>query len=129
MVYAGAEDAARFKSADAGATWTELAGLRDHGSGAQWQPGAGGLCLHTIVQDPTDSNRLYIAISAAGAFRTIDGGVTWEPINKGLRSGEIADQDSDVGHCVHRIDMRASNPQRLYMQKYRDVMRSDNGVD
>lgn len=129
VVYAGVEDAALFKSTDAGATWTELAGLRGHGSGAQWQPGAGGMCLHTIVQDPTDSQRLYIAISAAGAFRTTDGGATWEPINKGLRSGEIPDQDSEVGHCVHRIDMHPSNPQRLYMQKHWDVMRSDNGGD
>ncbi len=129
VVYAGVEDAALFKSTDAGVTWTELSGLRKHGSGAQWQPGAGGLCLHTIVQDPTDSQRLYIAISAAGAFRTTDGGVTWEPINKGLRSGEIPDQDSEVGHCVHRIDMHPSNPQRLYMQKHWDVMRSDNGGD
>jgi photosystem II stability/assembly factor-like uncharacterized protein len=128
-VFAGAEDAALFKSVDGGASWTELSGLRNHGTGAQWQPGAGGLCLHTIVQDPTDAQRLFIAISAAGAFRTTDGGVTWQPVNKGLRSGEIPDGDAEVGHCVHRLAMHRSNPQRLYMQKHWDVMRSDDGGD
>ena len=93
-------------------TWTELSGLRKHDTGPQWQPGAGGMCLHTILQHPTDADRLYVAISAAGAFRTSDGGETWQPINKGLRSGEIPDQDSEVGHCVHRIDMHPSQPRR-----------------
>ena len=128
-VFAGVEDAALFKSTDGGASWNELSGLRKHGSGAHWQPGAGGMCLHTIVLDPTNANRMFIAISAAGAFRTDDGGVTWTPINKGLRSAQISDQDAEVGHCVHRIAMHASNPQRLYMQKHWDVMRSDDGGD
>ena len=128
-VYAGVEDAALFKSTDGGATWTELSGLRKHDTGPQWQPGAGGMCLHTIIQHPSDPDRLYVAISAAGAFRTPDGGQTWQPINKGLRSGEIPDQDSEVGHCVHRIDMHPSNPDVLYMQKHWDVMRSKDGGD
>jgi photosystem II stability/assembly factor-like uncharacterized protein len=128
-VFAGVEDAALFKSTDGGASWHELSGLREHGSGPHWQPGAGGMCLHTIVQDATDANRLYIAISAAGAFRTTDGGVTWTPINKGLRSAQIPDQDAEVGHCVHRLAMHPANPQRLYMQKHWDVMRSDDGGD
>jgi photosystem II stability/assembly factor-like uncharacterized protein len=125
-VYAGVEDAALFKSVDGGASWTELSGLRTHGTGASWQPGAGGLCLHTILLDPTNAQRMFVAISAAGAFRTDDGGITWTPINKGLRSGEIPDQDAEVGHCVHRLAMHHSNPQRLYMQKHWDVMRSDD---
>ncbi len=129
IVYAGVEDAALFKSTDGGLTWKELSGLRTHGSGPQWQPGAGGLCLHTIVLDPSNEQRIYIAISAAGAFRTDDGGETWTPINKGLRSGEIPDQDSEVGHCVHRIAMHPSHPDRLFMQKHWDVMRSDNAGD
>lgn len=128
-VFAGVEDAALFKSTDGGASWRELSGLREHGTGSQWQPGAGGLCLHTIVPDPTDPLRMVIAISAAGAFRTTDGGVTWLPINKGLRSGEIPDGDAEVGHCVHRIAMHRAHPQRLYMQKHWDVMRSDDGGD
>lgn len=128
-VYAGAEDAALFKSTDGGATWRELSGLREHGTGTQWQPGAGGLCLHTIVLDPTNPDRIFIAISAAGAFRSEDGGRTWTPINKGLRSGQIPDEDAEVGHCVHKIAIHKSNPQRLFMQKHWDVMRSDDGGD
>lgn len=129
VVYAGIEDAAIFKTTNAGASWTEMSGLRKHGTGSKWQPGAGGMCLHTIVLDPTNEKRMYIAISAAGAFRTDDGGETWTPINKGLRSAQIPDQDAEVGHCVHRIAMHKSRPNTLFMQKHWDVMRSDDGGD
>lgn len=129
VVFAGVEDAALFKSINGGTSWSELSGLRQHGTGSQWQPGAGGLCLHTIVQDPTNPDRMYVAISAAGAFRTSDGGATWTPINKGLRSAQIPDQDAEVGHCVHRIAMHPSRPDTLYMQKHWDVMRSDDSGD
>ncbi|MFA9446866.1 WD40/YVTN/BNR-like repeat-containing protein [Egicoccus sp. AB-alg6-2] len=129
VVYAGIEDAGLFRSDDAGGTWQELRGLREHGTGSSWQPGAGGLCLHTIVQDPTDPQRLLVAISAAGTFRTDDGGATWKATNKGLRSGEIPDQDAEVGHCVHKIARHPSTPQTLFMQKHWDVMRSDDGGD
>jgi photosystem II stability/assembly factor-like uncharacterized protein len=128
-VYAGVEDAALFKSTDAGQTWKELAGLREHDTGKHWQPGAGGMCLHTIIIDPRNQKRMFVAISAAGAFRTDDGGETWRPVNKGLRSAQIPDQDAEVGHCVHRIAMHSSNPDVLYMQKHWDVMRSENGGD
>lgn len=128
-VYAGVEDAALFKSVDGGTSWSELSGLRQHDTGPQWQPGAGGMCLHTILQHPTDPDRLYVAISAAGAFRTSDGGQTWLPINKGLRSGEIPDEDSEVGHCVHNLALHPSNPDVLYMQKHWDVMRSKDCGD
>jgi hypothetical protein len=124
-VYAGVEDAALFRSTDGGQTWNELPGLRGHGSGPSWQPGAGGLCLHTIIVDPQRPERMFIAI--AGAFRTDDGGKTWRPINRGLRSQYIPDQDAEVGHCVHRIVMHRSRPDVLFMQKHWDVMRSDNG--
>jgi photosystem II stability/assembly factor-like uncharacterized protein len=125
-VYAGVEDAALFRSTDAGRTWQELSGLRKHGSGPRWQPGAGGMCLHTILLDPTDPQRIYIAISAAGAFRTDDGGQTWKPINKGLYSKYIPDPTADVGHCVHHVAMNGSRPNVLFMQKHWDVMRSDD---
>jgi hypothetical protein len=125
-VYAGVEDAAMFKSTDAGATWTELSGLRGHTTGPNWQPGAGGMCLHTILQHPTDPNRLYVAISAAGAFRTDDGGVTWKPINKGLISDFMPDPDAEVGHCVHNLSLHPSQPDTVFMQKHWDVMRTDN---
>jgi photosystem II stability/assembly factor-like uncharacterized protein len=124
VVYAGVEDAAFFRSTDGGQTWHELAGLRQHTTGSAWTPGAGGMCLHTIVQDPSDSRRIFIAISAAGVFRTDDGGETWRPMNRGLRSQTIPDQDAEVGHCVHRIAMHPSRPRTLFMQKHWDVMRS-----
>ncbi len=128
-VYAGAEDAALFRSTDGGHHWQELPGLRTHESGPRWQPGAGGMCLHTIILDPANRDRIYVAISAAGAFRTDDGGDTWQPINRGLSSGGIPDPDAEVGHCVHRIARHPSRPDVLFMQKHWDVMRSDDAGD
>jgi hypothetical protein len=128
-VYAGVEDAALFRTNDGGQTWHELAGLRGHGTGPQWQPGAGGMCLHTILIDPDRHERMYVAISAAGAFRTDDGGQTWRPINQGLRSQYIPDPTAEVGHCVHRIALHRSRPDVLFMQKHWDVMRSDDAGD
>jgi photosystem II stability/assembly factor-like uncharacterized protein len=125
-VYAGVEDAALFRSTDGGENWQELAGLRGHGTGPQWQPGAGGMCLHTIILDPSNPGRIFIAISAAGAFRTDDGGKTWKPINRGLRSQYIPDPNAEIGHCVHHVAMHPSRPGVLFMQKHWDVMRSDN---
>jgi photosystem II stability/assembly factor-like uncharacterized protein len=126
VVYAGVEDAAMFRSTDGGKNWHELAGLRGHGTGPQWSPGAGGMGLHTIVIDPTNHNRIFIAISAAGAFRTDDAGKTWKPINNGLRSQYIPNPTAEVGHCVHRIAMNGSRPNVLFMQKHWDVMRTDD---
>src|SRR5215471_13241211 len=128
-VYAGVEDAAIFRSTDGGQNWKELSGLRGHGTGPNWQPGAGGMCLHTIILDPSNPKRIWIAISAAGAFRTDDGGGTWKPINRGLHSLYIPDPTAEVGHCVHHIAMNKSRPGVLFMQKHWDVMRSDDGGD
>ena len=125
-VYAGVEDAALFRSRDGGRSWQELPGLRGHGTGPRWQPGAGGMCLHTILLDPTDPDRIYTAISAAGAFRSDDRGLTWKPINRGLRSQYIPEPTAEVGHCVHRIAMHPLRPNVLFMQKHWDVMRSDD---
>jgi hypothetical protein len=129
VVYAGGEDAAIFRSDDAGQEWAELASLRTHGTAQDWQPGAGGMCLHTILLDPSDPQRIFVAISAAGAFRSDDAGASWKPINKGLLSGEIPDPDKEVGHCVHRIAQHPARPDTLYMQKHWDVMRSDDAGD
>jgi photosystem II stability/assembly factor-like uncharacterized protein len=125
-VYAGVEDAALFRTQDGGQTWHELPALRSHPSGASWQPGAGGMCLHTILLDPRRPGRIFIAISAAGVFRSDDTGATWRPVNRGLRSEGIPDPAAEVGHCVHRIAMHRSRPDVLFMQKHWDVMRSDD---
>jgi photosystem II stability/assembly factor-like uncharacterized protein len=124
--YAGVEDAAIFRTADGGKSWQELPGLRTHPSGPKWQPGAGGMCLHTILLDRKNPGRMYVAISAAGAFRSDDGGKSWKPVTKGLKSQFLPDPGAEVGHCVHRIAMHESRPNTLYMQKHWDVMRTDD---
>ncbi|HKQ61943.1 MAG TPA: hypothetical protein VJS92_11685 [Candidatus Polarisedimenticolaceae bacterium] len=128
-VYAGVEDAALFRTTDGGKSWSELPGLRRHGSGPQWAPGAGGMCLHTILLDPHRAQRMFIAISAAGVFRSDDAGTSWQAKNRGLRSEYIPDPNAEVGHCVHRIAQHPSRPDTLFMQKHWDVMRSDDGGD
>ena len=125
-VLAGVEDAALFKSTNGGDNWNELSGLRTHTTGSSWQPGAGGMCLHTILVSPSDPARIFVAISAAGVFGSDDAGATWRPLNKGLNSGEIPVPDAFEGHCVHRIALHPSKPDVLFMQKHWDVMRSDN---
>jgi hypothetical protein len=125
-VYAGVEDAALFQTTDGGKSWVELPGLRRHSTASSWQPGAGGLCLHTILLDPVRRGRMFVAISAAGAFRSEDGGATWKAINRGLRSQYIPDPEAEVGHCVHRIAQHRSRPDVLFMQKHWDVMRTDD---
>ncbi len=127
--YAGVEDAALFKTTNGGVSWHELAGLRGHETGPDWAPGAGGMCLHTVLLDPSNKDRIFCAISAAGAFRSDDRGATWKPINKGLHSEYIPDPTAEVGHCVHRIAIHPSNPNTLFMQKHWDVLRSDDGGD
>ncbi|HZM51581.1 MAG TPA: exo-alpha-sialidase [Vicinamibacteria bacterium] len=125
-VYAGIEDAALFKSTDGGQNWKELSGLRGHGTGPKWQPGAGGMCLHTILLDPKNDKRIFVAISSAGAFRSDDAGQSWKPITKGLHSQYIPDPTAEVGHCVHRIAQHRSKPNVLFMQKHWDVLRTDD---
>src|SRR5258706_2299058 len=127
--YAGVEDAALSRTTDGGKNWRELPGLRGHASGPKWQPGAGGLGLHTILLDPKNPARIFVAISAAGTFRTDDGGKTWKPINRGLKSQYIPEPEAEVGHFVHRIALHPSRPNVLFMQKHWDVMRSDDAGD
>ena len=125
-VYAGVEDAALFKTSNGGKSWQELSGLRGHGTGPNWQPGAGGLCLHTIILDKNNPNRIFTAISAAGAFRSDDSGQSWKPITRGLKSEFLPEPEAEIGHCVHHISMHHSRPDILFMQKHWDIMRSED---
>ena len=128
-LFAGVEDAGLFHSDDAGETWQELPGLRTHTSAPQWAPGAGGMCLHTIIIDPANPRRMYVAISAAGAFRSDDQGATWQVATGGLGSSFLPDPEAEVGHCVHNLAMHPSRPDTLFMQKHWDVCRSDDAGD
>jgi photosystem II stability/assembly factor-like uncharacterized protein len=128
-VYAGVEDAALFRSTDGGTSWQELSGLRQHDTGPLWQPGAGGMCLHTVIIDPADTRRMFVAISAAGSFRTEDGGETWSIATGGLRSEFLPDPEAPLGHCVHNLAMHPDRPDTLFMQKHWDVCRSDDAGD
>jgi photosystem II stability/assembly factor-like uncharacterized protein len=128
-VYAGVEDAALFRSTDGGQNWEEVSALRQHATAPNWAPGAGGMCLHTILLDKKHPDRMFIAISSAGVFKSEDAGKSWRPANKGLHSEGIPDPNAEVGHCVHRIAMHPSRPDTLFMQKHWDVMRSDDAGD
>ena len=125
-VYAGVEDAALFRSTDGGNRGRSFRDCAAMASGSSWAPGAGGMCLHTILLDPSNPKRIFIAISSAGAFRSDDAGKTWQPINRGLHSLYIPNPTAEVGHCVHRIAMHPSRPDVLFMQKHWDVLRSDD---
>ena len=127
VVYAGIQDAALFRSTDGGQTWAELSGLRTTGSASAWSPGAGGMCLHTILLTPGRPGRIVVAISAAGVFCSHDHGATWQPSNSGLRSAQLPDEDAEVGHCVHKLAIHPDRPDTIFMQKHWDVMRSDDG--
>lgn len=131
VVYAGVEPAALFRSSDGGGTWDFVRSLNDHPTRSTWEPGAGGLCLHTIVLDPVDLQRMYVAISSAGVFRTTDGGATWETANRGTRNNFLPDQEPvypEYGQCVHKVVMNPAEPARLYQQNHCGVYRSDDGA-
>jgi photosystem II stability/assembly factor-like uncharacterized protein len=126
-LYAGVEPAGLFRSEDDGRTWQHVEGLRRHPTTPEWQPGAGGLCLHSIVAHPTDRDRVWIAISAVGAFETRDGGETWETRNKGVRAEFSPVKYPEFGQCVHKLVMAAGTNERLYQQNHCGVYRSDDG--
>jgi hypothetical protein len=129
VLYAGIQPAALFKSTDRGETWEHIESLYDHPQRGQWMPGAGGLALHTIVLDPRDRNRMYVAISAAGVYRTDDGGQTWQPRNKNVLAEFNPDKYPEFGQCVHKMDMHPSRPEVLFQQNHCGVYRSDNCGD
>lgn len=128
--YAGVDEAGLFVSHDRGESWEEVRGLTSHPTRPDWFPGGGGLCLHTIVQHPTNPQRMWVGISAAGVFRTDDGGATWQPRNKGLMEANLQEPvTQEIGSCVHKMVLDPSNPDTLFMQEHCGVFRSDDGGD
>ncbi|HKG97225.1 MAG TPA: hypothetical protein VKA97_05405, partial [Pyrinomonadaceae bacterium] len=130
-LFCGVEPAALFRSDDAGESWSLVTGLFDHPHRPQWQPGGGGLCLHTILPDPSNKQRMHIAISTGGVYRTNDGGETWEARNVGVRAQFLPPDQHypEFGQCVHKIVSHPSNPSRLFLQNHWGLYRSDDGAD
>ena len=126
-LYAGVEPAGLFRSEDGGATWAHVEGLTDHPTRSGWQPGAGGLILHTIVPHPTHAQRAWVGISAVGVFETRDGGASWEPRNRGVRADFFPDPHPETGQCVHKLAPAAGRPETLYQQNHCGVYRSEDG--
>jgi photosystem II stability/assembly factor-like uncharacterized protein len=125
-IYAGVEPAGLFRSDDGGGTWQHVAGLRDHPSRPGWQPGAGGLCLHSIAPHPTDPDHMWVGISAVGTFETTDGGQTWQTRNRGVRAGFLPDPAPEFGQCVHKLRLHPDRPNVLFQQNHSGVYRSDD---
>ncbi len=126
-LYAGVEPAGLFRSDDGGMSWTHVAGLREHPSRPQWQPGNGGLCLHSIVAHPTDGQRMWVGISAVGTFETTDGGRSWEARNRGVRADFVPGPPPEFGQCVHKLGLHPAQAETLYQQNHCGVYRSDDG--
>jgi serine/threonine protein kinase len=129
VLYCGVEPAALFETRDAGETWTLVRGLFDHPHRPRWMPGNGGLALHTILLDPVEHQRMYVAISSGGVYRTNDGGRTWTAQNRGIRAIFMPDKYPEFGQCVHKIAMHPARPERLFLQNHWGVYRSDNGAE
>jgi hypothetical protein len=129
VVYAGVDPAGLFRSNDGGVTWAEVLGLNRHATRAKWAPGAGGLVLHTIILDPSKPARMFVAISAAGVFRSDDNGATWEPRNKNTRADFLPDKFPEVGQCVHKVVLGPGSSTRLYQQNHCGVYRTDSAGD
>jgi photosystem II stability/assembly factor-like uncharacterized protein len=118
-----------FKSRDSGTTWKPVPGLVDHPTRERWNPGAGGMCTHSIQLDPRDPDRAFVGISAAGVFRTEDDGETWTPANKGTAADFLPDPYPDLGQCVHKVLLHPADSDRLWQQNHCGVYRSDDGGD
>src|SRR6266498_1157670 len=131
VLYCGVEPAALFRSEDAGESWSLVNGLYDHPHRPQWMPGGGGLCLHTILPDPSDKQRLFVAISTGGVYRSDDGGKSWQPRNAGVRAQFLPPENRypEFGQCVHKIVSHPANPKRLFLQNHWGLYRSDDGAD
>ncbi|HUP46142.1 MAG TPA: exo-alpha-sialidase [Thermoanaerobaculia bacterium] len=126
VLYCGVEPAALFVSRDAGESWSLVDGLWDHPQRARWEPGGGGLCLHTILLDPADPKRVRIAVSTGGMYATEDGGATWRPSNRGVRAEFLPDKHPEFGQCVHKVVQSKQKPERMYLQNHWGLYRSDD---
>jgi hypothetical protein len=126
-IYCGVEPSALFESKDAGQTWSPVSGLLEHPHRPRWTPGGGGMCLHTILPDPVDPRRMIIAMSTGGAYRTDDGGATWQARNQGVRAEFLPEKYPEFGQCVHKIVQHPSRPERLFLQNHWGLYRSDDG--
>lgn len=129
LVYAGVEPAALFASNDGGLTFELNKGLYDHPHRPQWEPGNGGLGLHSIQTDPRDRDRILVAISTGGVYRSDDGGVSWQARNKGIKAVFMPDQEPEFGQCVHKIALSPTQPDTIYLQNHWGLYRSDDGAD
>jgi len=129
VLYVGVDPAALFKSEDGGKNWFEVSGLSNHQTHGQWQPGLGGLCLHSIVLDPTNPERAWVGISAVGVFRTNDGGESWQTKNQGVRADFLPDPFPEFGQCPHKVLIHPSRPGVVYQQNHCGVFRSDSAGD
>jgi serine/threonine protein kinase len=129
VLYCGVEPAALFESRDAGETWSLVRGLFDHPHRPRWMPGNGGLALHSIVLDPTNAQRMYVAISSGGVYKTCDGGASWTAQNRGIRAMFMPDKYPEFGQCVHKIALHPARPERLFLQNHWGLYRSDDGAE
>jgi photosystem II stability/assembly factor-like uncharacterized protein len=129
VLWCGVEPASLFASHDAGETWELVRGLHDHPHRPRWEPGGGGLCLHTILPDPADPRRMIVAISTGGVYRTDDGGKSWRARNSGVRADFLPDKHPEFGQCVHKVVQHPKRPRTLYLQNHWGLYRSDDGGD
>jgi len=126
LMYAGVEPAALFVSRDAGETWSLDENLWNHPQRERWVPGGGGLCLHTILPDPTEAKRIRIAVSTAGMYVTEDGGASWRPSNYGVRADFLPEKNPEFGQCVHKVAQSRTRPERMFLQNHWGLYRSDD---
>lgn len=129
VIYVGAEPASLFKSEDSGLNWQEVSSLSSHPTRQQWQPGLGGLCLHSMVLDPENLGRMWVGMSAVGVFRSDDSGESWDPVNRGVRADFLPERFPEFGQCPHKLVAHPSRPAVLYQQNHCGVFRSDSGGD
>ena len=128
-LYAGVAEAGLFRSDDDGQNWHEVSGLTQHETRSLWQPGAGGLCLHTIIFDPNNDKRMWVAMSAVGVFRTDDGGESWQVKTKGIDAIVTDENPSEVGRCVHKMVLHPNDSNNLFIQYHGGVYKTEDAAD